>query len=143
MKTLALQHGDLVVGSTGYATIDGVPKVVQDVRCALLEPLGNDRFHPGFGSLLDSFVGLAQDGMTTSEVQSEIRRVLDQYAAVQRDRLERDALSGARSRYKTADVLAEVLSINVKPVEDRIYVQVNLRTADGATVALNTSLGSP
>ena len=131
MKTLALDHGDLVVGSTGYAMIDGVPKVLQDVRCALLEPLGNDRFHPGFGSSLDSFVGSMQDEMVISEVQGEVRRVLDQYAAVQRDRLERDALSGARSRYKTADVLAA-----------RVYVQVALRTADGSTVVLNTSVGA-
>ena len=55
----------------------------------------------------------------------------------------RDALSGAKSRYRTSDVLASVDTINVKPVEDRIYVQVNLRTADGSTLSLNTSVGTP
>lgn len=142
MKTLALTHGDLVVGSTGYATLDGAAKVLQDVRCALLEPLGTDRFHPGFGSSLDQFVGQQQDSLTATTIQTEIRRVVDQYAAVQRDRLERDALSGTASRYATDDVLAAVTSINVKPVQDRIYVQVNLTTAAGTPVTLVTSVGT-
>lgn len=141
MKTLALAHGDLVLASSGHRTLDGAAKVLQDLRGALLEPLGTDRFHPAFGSTLGSHVGEPISEFTAHDLRAEVQRVTDQYAAVQRDRLERDALSGARSRYRTDDVLASLQSVNTKQVGDRIYVQAVLTTAASNTVTLNTSVG--
>ena len=43
MHTLKLTRGDLTVYAGGYEMVSGPAKIVQDLRCALLEPLGNDR----------------------------------------------------------------------------------------------------
>jgi hypothetical protein len=142
VKTLALQHGDLVLASSGHRTLDGASKVLQDLRGALLEPMGTDRFHPAFGSVLGSHVGEPISEFTGHDLRAEVQRVVDAYAGVQRDRLERDALSGRRSRYKTDDVLANLQTVSTRQMGDRIYLQVVLRTAADTSVTLNTSVGA-
>lgn len=140
MKTLALRDGDLVVGPGGYALLSGPSMVAQDLRCALLEPLGNDRFHPGFGSQAEDFIGLTDSLDAQFEVQQEVARVVQNYVAVQRDRIERDALRGVKSRYKTNEVVAEVEGIQVRQVGDTLYVKIRLRTISNESVDLITAV---
>ena len=141
MKTLELHDGDLRIGTSRYATISGPRKVVQDLRCALLEPVGNDRFHPSYGSQLEDFIGLPLSPDVAFLIQQEIARVVQNYAAVQRDQIQRDLLAGLRARYTAGDVLAELVDVKVEANFDTVSATVTLRTLDANTLVLNASVG--
>ena len=136
MKTLQLRNGDLVVTGRTYDEVSGGAKVTQDLRGALAEPLGNDRFHPGWGSTLDDHVARTQDENTRFEIRAEVNRVISNYASVQRDRVEADIHSGRSSRYSASEILQSVISVDVALAEDRASVKIRLQTASGETIAL-------
>lgn len=141
MKTLALQSGDLVVsGRDGHKTITGTAKVRQDLALALGEPYGDDRFHPQWGTVLSSYVGTPISAETELLIRSEVARGVQSYIAVQRNEIINDSLQGNRSRYSTADVVAEVTSIDVQIAWDQARVALTLRTASSTTVSITRSI---
>jgi phage baseplate assembly protein W len=138
VRTLAIEGGDLVLTGGAYRSYEGVAKVAQDLRMALGEPLGNDRFHPGWGSRLFDFIGVPLDEATRFAVEQECNRVIGLYVAVQRDKIQRDTLAAARSRYRTSEVVAQVQGVEVQMVEDRVQVRVMIRTVDSQLVTLES-----
>lgn len=142
MKTLALANGDLVAGPTGHKTISGAAKIRQDLALALGEPIGDDRFHPSWGSLLPSYIGQAIDAQTNALIRSEVSRVLAQYVSVRDEYITLDQQSGARSRFDTADVVSEILSVSAVQDFDTIKVQVSLRTLAGTLITVNRTVTS-
>ena len=140
MKTLQLRGGDLVVGSGGHQTVRGTTMVAQDIRCALGEPLGNDRFHPGYGSTLADSIGRVLESDVTFEVQQEVMRVVGNYSAIQQDRITRDALSAKKARYTSDDVVADVEGVSVKSSMDAIQVTIALTMLDGTAVPISTGV---
>jgi phage baseplate assembly protein W len=141
VKTLRLRDGDLVLGTSGYQMITGAPRVLQDLRCALGEPVGNDRFHPGYGSQLESYIGIPLDDDAIFLVVQEVSRVVRNYAEVQRDQITTDVLSGLTSRYTAGDVVAELTDIKVTASQDALMVTVAMRTLNAQDVVLSTSVG--
>lgn len=138
MKTMRLTDGDLSIGLTSdYDMVRGVSKVAQDIRCALLEPLGNDRFHPGYGSDLESFIARSVTYDTRMEVQSEVNRVVGNYAAVQRDKIEADMYSGEDTRYSTEEVVSAVSGISVDTQTDSMSVTIGLTTVSGDSIVVS------
>lgn len=142
MKTLLLHEGDLVIGPNGYEMATGAQMVAQDLRCALAEPVGNDRFHPGYGSSLNDFVGMPLDEDARFLVEQEVVRVTTNYAAIQQDRIQRDALRAQRSRYSTADVVANVGAVKVTADMDKVKVDITIETLDGRAVPINLGVGA-
>jgi phage baseplate assembly protein W len=140
VKTLALQSGDLVIGQAGHKTITGLGKIRQDLALALGEELGNDRFHPQWGSTLPKFVGMPIVGDTEMLVRSEIARVIQSYISVQQSEVVNDSLAAARTRYSTADVVAQVTAINTSVSYDTIRAQVTLRTVSQQDVSISRTL---
>jgi phage baseplate assembly protein W len=130
-----------VLSGGAYELVTGPDRIAQDLRMALGEPVGNDRFHPGYGSTLESFVGRPGSEHTTFEVEQEVNRVVSVYAAVQRDRIARDTAAGVRSRYRTADVLASLDGVAVDRLGDVVSARLALRTADGQTQVTATTAG--
>ena len=142
MKTLQLRGGDFVVGAGGHQTVRGTAKVALDLRCALGEPLGNDRFHPGYGSTLSDQVGRILDSDVEFEVKQEVMRVVGNYTAIQQDRIQRDALSARKSRYTTDDVVADVDGITVRSAMDSIGISIALTMLDGTAVPISTGVSA-
>jgi hypothetical protein len=140
VKTLALVNGDLVVGPSGHTTITGHAKIRQDMALALGEPLGNDRFHPDWGSVLPSYIGQPIDDETDMLVRAEVARVIDQYMGVQQREISRDGRTGAVSRFNTGDVVSQVLAINAKVNYDSILVTVSLVTLSGTRVNIKRTV---
>lgn len=140
MKTLLLREGDLVVSHTDYATVEGTGKVAQDLRAALLEPLGNDRFHPGWGSSLGDFIALIADEGTRYAVESEVNRVVSNYAAIQRDKIEADITSDADTRFSTDEILSRIAGIKVNVGTETVKVEISLQTLSGEVVTLNEAV---
>jgi phage baseplate assembly protein W len=140
MKTLRLSEGDLTLRGRAFAETSGTGKVQQDLRGALAEPIGNDRFHPGWGSTLERFVAAFATEDTDFEVRAEVNRVISNYAAVQRDKIEADIYSDGDTRFSTNEVLSAISGVTTTVRGDRISVDIQLRTASGETVALNEDL---
>lgn len=141
MKTLWLHHGDLAIGqSKDYRTTTGPGKVRQDLRCALLEPLGNDRFHPGWGSTLSDYVGLSITEDLRQAVLTEVNRVIGNYAAVQRDKVEVDMISGSETRFSTSEIVSAVSYVQVASDLDSVHVNIGIRTVAGETVEISEGI---
>lgn len=140
MKTLMLKDGDLVVGAVGHETISGPSMVAQDLRGALIEPLGNDRFHPGYGSTIDSFIGQSQSEEVLFEVEQEVLRVTNNYSAVQEDFIRRAAWENRPSR-NTNEVFGRVDSIKFNPEPTRLGVNIQIKTVDGSSFVVDTMTG--
>jgi hypothetical protein len=128
VKTLALQGGDLVVGTQGHKTITGSARIRQDLALALGEPYGNDRFHPEWGSVLPHYVGRPIGPDTEMLVRSECARVVRTYIDIQRSEIVNDALAARRSRYTTSDVVSRLDKIDTSILYDTIRVKLSLVT---------------
>lgn len=141
MKTLALQSGDLVVtGRSGHKTITGLSKIRQDMALALAEPYGDDRFHPQWGSVLPNYVGMPITADVELLVRSEVARVIQAYIGIQQNEIVNDALNQHRTRYSTADVVAQVTNIETAIAFDTIRVKVTIRTVSSQTVSITRSI---
>lgn len=140
MKTLLLRDGDLVPSHRDFIMVTGAGKVAQDLRCALREPLGNDRFHTGWGSTLEQFISSIASEDTRSEVEAEINRVISNYAAVQRDRIEADIFGDDDSRFTTEEIISRIRNVEVVVGGDTIRATVTLQTVAGEVLVLNEAL---
>lgn len=141
MKTLLLDDGDLVLGSGSFETVTGPTKLRQDLSYAMREPIGTDRFHPGWGSILPSLVGEPITDTLLTRVEGEVRRVLDNYVVVQRDRMSRDRRSGQPSRFTSGEVIDTVKAVSVRPDWDRVHVRADIRTLTADEVVVFTVRG--
>lgn len=140
MQSLAVRHGDLVVGPGGFVAVEGPAKVHQDLNLAILEPFGNDRFHPRWGSLLDRYVGMTQSEETDLLVRSEITRLVRNYMMVQQDAHQRAVNEGRRPKVAAGEMVQNISGIEVTQNLDRYRVVVTLLTAAGDTVALTSEV---
>ena len=140
MKALALSNGDLVVGSQGHSMVTGSSKIRQDMALALGEPLGEDRFHTQWGSVLPSYIGSPLTDDVEALVRAEVSRVLSNYIAVRDEYILEDRLTGSGSRFDSSDVVSSVDSISAKVDEDSIRVSVVLTTLAGTKIKINRTV---
>lgn len=141
MYGLRLTDGDLQIVGGSYQLCDGATKTQQDVGLALGEPLGNDRFHPGWGSQLFDYIGLILDQATLFEIEQEVARVIANYTQVQYDQIQADALTQSASRFTTAEIIGEVTGIDVSAALDTVTVGISITTADEQDLVLTASVG--
>lgn len=140
--SLQVRSGDLNPSGGQVATVQGAQKLVQDLRCALLEPRGNDPLHPDFGSLLNGGIdeiGRTQPGVIgatiSSEVllglESEIRRVINRHAIEQQSQLydEQNSYNG-QTTLTYDEIIQSIDAVDVTTVGDVAVVSVMIRTAD-------------
>lgn len=141
MKTMWLDDGDFVIGSSSdYQMITNASKVKQDLRGALLEPLGNDRFHRGWGSSLSDFVSQPLTSFLRMGVLAEVNRVIGNYAAVQRDQIEADMYSESTSRFSTDEIISSVIGVETKQHYDSLGVTIGVSTVAGSTLSVSEVL---
>jgi phage baseplate assembly protein W len=136
VQTLALVQGDLVLSSGSYLTFTGGDKIHQDLNLALNEAYGSDPYHPFWGSILDRYIGAPLTGNLQQAVINEVSRILQNYISVQNDIVADDATSNQLSRYDTADVVQQVISVDAKVAYDKITVTVVLQTMANQTVTV-------
>lgn len=141
MKTLALDEGDLVVGSLGHETVSGSPKIRQDLANALGEEWDTDRFHRGqWGSTVMNYLGLPLDEEIEFEVRSEVSRVLGRYIDIQAAEVLDDVYGGRRSRFETADVVRKVSRIDTRADFDAIRISLSLVTGASNQVTVDRTM---
>lgn len=153
--SLAVVNGDLsFAGPGGYATVSGQNKLLQDLRNWILEPRGTDPVHPDYGCTLDGRIlpdGTPVDpvigDLITSEnmitIQSEVRRVLAAYQQQQLDRITTEAaLYGGKNTFSAGEILASIVDVVVTQVNDTVFVQCVIQTADGDQLSFTQALNS-
>lgn len=145
--SLRLQYGDFVVNNASLGVATKQQKLVQDLRCAILEKMGTDNLHPSYGSLIDG--GVTPDGVETEgiigetdldlamlEVESEISRIARNHQREQLERAKRDKLNLGRATLDPEEVLIEITGLDFDQVEDALKVLVTLQTATGSEFEL-------
>lgn len=140
MKSLQIRNGDLVVGTAGHQVVEGTAKIRQDLALALGEPYGDDRFHPGWGSMLPRYVGEPATDEVRALVVSEAARVLQAYVDGQAADVLQDSLAATRSRYATADVVRQVNAVEAEVGIENLHLKVSLTTQAGQNVVVTRTV---
>jgi phage baseplate assembly protein W len=68
--SLAVRGGDLVPEGSSLAIVWGIDKLKQDLQLWVTERYGNDRFHPGLGSILQDYIGSVISPRTQAEIEA-------------------------------------------------------------------------
>lgn len=140
MKQLAIQDGDLVPGPGGFLTVRGPAKVRQDLGCALREPIGNDRFHPGWGSLLPEYIGRPIDQSTAAMIEAEIYRVVRNYMLTRLAQMQDDQVEGRKVNFDASEIVQNIEGVRIRQSQDRFYVRVTVSTLAREAVTLVTTV---
>jgi hypothetical protein len=139
--SLALKNGDLSLSSSnGLDVVSNEEKLVQDLRCNLLEKMGNDDMHPDFGSLLNGgtmpngtqhngYIGERDDDTTILSIQSEVTRVVNNYQERTLSRAKTDKLSYGKATLTHGEVLYDLNDVTVQKSLDKVNVMINFTSA--------------
>lgn len=141
--SLQIVNGDLSLGSNGLNTVAGTAKLAQDLRCALLEPQGNDVLHPNFGSTIDGgydsngnyvqgVIGGDNDQTAATYVGSEVQRICQEYQSQQIARNQSDVAIYGKSTLTADEALLAIMNITVDQVADQALVTANIQTGIGS-----------
>lgn len=151
--SLQIANGDLALGGAQFGQVTGQAKLVQDLRCALLEERGHDDMHPGFGSLIDgglddygvyqqSLIGTTDWSRIALRVESEIRRICQEYQRAQLERARQDRYKFGESTLSQDELLLQISSIEMLQAQDQMMVTVSLITGSGSQVNMNVPVDS-
>lgn len=140
MKTFTLDGGDLALGQSGYALVEGSLKLRQDLAVALREPFGCDRFHPRWGSLLYDYVGMIAHDEAAILVRGEITRLLQNYIHIQGNIMAADVAAGRKSRFSRGEMIQDLKGIDIAPELDRFKVRVQINTMSNDQVTLTQTV---
>jgi len=101
----------------------------------MLSRYGANRFHPTFGSTLQSYIGGLVDANTKTNVYNEVLRVLTNY------QMQQDQLFQANpSVFSLSELLQSVDTINVHVTYDAVFVTVQVSNPAGsASVTISPS----
>lgn len=143
--SLQISHGDFTVSQSQYGVVTDAYKLVQDLRCAILEKMGTDDMHPSYGSLIDGgtmpdgtvvggVIGLLDWQQVTNTVNAEITRLATAYQAQQLNRAKNDRQTYNRVSLTPAEVLMAISNMTFLQVLDQLQVTVDLQTAAGQNI---------
>jgi hypothetical protein len=149
--SLELRNGDLTVEGASLGTCTGSQKLVQDLRCHILEHMGTDSMHPTFGSTLDG--GTGSDGLynpgvigetdlelVTLEIESELTRIIKEHQNKQLARAKQDRLVYGKATLSPGEVLYSLAGISFVQNQDVLFVVVSITTASGEDIGLEIPL---
>jgi len=140
MKTFKVADGDLVLGQGGFVSITGQAKVRQDLGISMREPLGCDRFHPRWGSILPNYIGEPITIRISDLVEAEVYRLVRNYMTVKANEMQSEFLRGNKSSFGSDEIVTNISKVDVAWNFDRIFVRVGLELSSGQQVALVTTM---
>ena len=116
---LSIEKGDIKISSSGSVqTVSGNTKLRQDIVKILLTDLGDNKFHPKYGSHVGALqIGHYADSKLMSlDIETSARNALKNLVALQRSQARRQALS-------PGEVIVDILNVTVKrdEVDPRLY----------------------
>jgi hypothetical protein len=149
--SLAISNGDISYGPKGLNTVTGANKLVQDLSCCILEPLGTDYNDPNFGSIIEGgidadgnvyhgLIGSNNDQDVAAMIQAEIQRICQNYQMLQVQRNQNDLSTYGSSTLTAGEALLGVSNINIQQVETMVHMTATLTTGSGTSL-LTSSVG--
>jgi phage baseplate assembly protein W len=116
---LSIEKGDIKISPRGsIETVSGNSKLKQDIVKILLTDLGDNKFHPKYGSHVGALqIGhYADDKLMSLDIESSAKNALRNLMGLQRAQSRRQALT-------PGEVIVDVLSVIVKrdEVDPRLY----------------------
>lgn len=149
--SLQLRNGDLALSGNRLGQVTGAPKLVQDLRCAILEPRGTDDAHPKYGSLIDggrddkgnevrSLIGESDWDLIALRIESEIRRIGSDHQQRQIERAKRDRFTYGQSTLVNDELLADIEHIDMFQAQDRLLVSVTVKTGQNQTFTIDVPI---
>lgn len=121
--------------------LGGQMKLRQDLGILVREALGEDRFHPRWGTELGEYIGMTVSSQTKALIQGEISRIIHNYMMIQGSQIEADLNSGKPPRHISSEILTGIEKIEVQQWFDRLNVKVTVRTFDGKILTLFRTVG--
>jgi hypothetical protein len=140
--SLQISNGDLTFNGADMTTVQGAEKLVQDLACCILEPMGTDSMHPSYGSIIDGgtspdgtfnqgIIGSRNNSFAATYVDNEISRICHQYQAQQQARFTADVAVYGTSTLTASEALLGVQGVNATADQDRLLVTATLQTGSG------------
>jgi len=140
--SLEIRSGDLTLRGIQLGKVTDHQKLVQDLRAALLEPQGTDDAHFNFGSVIDG--GRRPDGTqipsllasvnwdrVAMDLESEIRRIGNDYQKRQLTRAQSDRLTYGSSTLSNNEILYNITNIDMIQAQDVLLCNITLQTGSG------------
>lgn len=130
-KSLAITTGDLSVTGRHYDTVTGKDKLIQDLRCALIEQTATDPATPEFGSDLgtDTYIGQVYNETLAEEARTEVMNVLLQYQAAQLQKLQDETITyNGLNTFDESELIDTIDSIDSIFSGDTLIIRVQLTT---------------
>lgn len=150
--SLEVRNGDLTVGNARLGEVKGHKKLIQDLAHWLLEPMGNDNLHPGYGSIIDgglqngvekpSMIGLTDSPFLKTALQAEINRIVREYQGMQLNRAKSDRFTLNSSTLNRSEVLFSVLSVNMIQRQDSLLVRIDIQNGAGEEISIDLPIES-
>jgi hypothetical protein len=135
--SLALDsNGDLKQAGSVIGTVSGIDKLKQDLDIWFRERYQIDRFHPSYGSVLDSHIGGIISSLSIAQITQESSRILSNY-----QRKQKESFDANPSSFTLDELITSIDSINVQQSLDSIYVNVIFTTASGSVSTINLTTG--
>ena len=140
--SLKLRNGDLVTDGAKLDQVTGAAKLVQDLRCAILEKRGTDDLHRDFGSLIDggyddkgnwvdSTIGEIDIDFAVLQIESDLRRIMAMHQQKQVARSKRDRQTYGQSTLDNDEHLYAVEGVDFTQAQDKLMVNVLIQTGTG------------
>lgn len=122
--------------------IQGGDKLVQDLACCILEPMGTDSLHPTFGSTIGGginadgsynpgVIGTPNDAVAATAVLGEVTRIGAQYQAQQQQRFQADVAVYGKGTITANEALLSVGSIAAIGDQTTLQISAQLETGTG------------
>jgi hypothetical protein len=149
--SLQLRNGDFTVGGASLGVVTHTNKLLQDIRCAILERMGTDNLHPTYGSLIEG--GITPDGRVVQgvigevdldlvllEVESDLSRIIRQIQKIQLARAKADKMKYGRATLDAGEVVLDLTGIDFKQRQDHLVVTINLLTGSDEEISLTVPI---
>jgi len=142
MKTISVSNRDIQLNGGKIQFATGNAKLVQDLQRWLEEPIGTGWTSPGFGSLLNSYIGQTQNVVGTGTVENEVFRVLQLYQGQQILSLKNAQTSATLGNWNKSELIQSIISIKTDVQATSIICNIALTTLDNSTINLTLSINN-
>lgn len=140
--SLMIANGDLSFNGDSFDVVQGSDKLIQDLACCVLEPMGTDQMNPEFGSLIDGgtdttgtvvagVIGAPNDNAAQAFVISEIQRICAAEQATQQARYSADVQTYGKSTIIASEALLAVSNVSATSTTDTLAISATLTTGTG------------
>jgi phage baseplate assembly protein W len=139
-KSLSIASGDLSVTGRHYDTVSGKDKLMQDLRCALIEQVGDDPATPNFGSQFesDTYLGQNYTEMLAEEARVEVMSILQNYQVAQLTKIQTETITyNGKNTLSEGEVIDSIDSVDSVFSGDTLVIRVQLTTIAGDQVKID------